>query len=82
MRTHRYHPKRAPDDEPLNQGSVFEKLHGHPLTHGHHRGIIWSLQKDHDFFSNVVGLRHWQQRRAAAEEACNAQSPATKAADA
>ena len=30
------------------------------MSPGNHRGIIWSLQGDHEFFSNVVGLPHWQ----------------------
>ncbi|CAE7490432.1 unnamed protein product [Symbiodinium sp. CCMP2592] len=55
-----YHPQKGPENEPLTKGSVFEKLKGQPLTPGHHKGIIWSLQGDHDFFSNVVGLPHWQ----------------------
>ena len=55
-----YHPKKGPDNEPLRKGSVFEKLKGQPLTPGQHRGITWSLQGDHEFFSNVVGLPHWQ----------------------
>ena len=28
-------PKKGPDNEPVREGSVFEKLKGQPLTPGH-----------------------------------------------
>ena len=44
---------------PLEKGSCFDLVKGQQLTHQGYRCVIWSIQGDHDFFSNVLGLPHW-----------------------
>jgi len=57
------HPEVDPDNNPLEKGSPFYLAKGQPLTGTGFRGAIWSIQGDHDFFSNVLGLPHWKNLR-------------------
>ena len=54
------HPTTGPYGEPLAKGTVFHALQGKSLTPQGLRGCIWSLQGDHEFFSNVLQLPHWR----------------------
>jgi len=54
------HPALDPDGKNLEEGSVFYPMRGQPLTSAGFRGSLWSIQGDHDFFSNVLKLPHWQ----------------------
>ena len=71
-----YHPCFGPEGEPLPKGSVFEKLAGQPLTCQGHRAVIWSIQGDHEMYSNHLGLNHWNSQFCCWE--CDAQQPLTK----
>ena len=53
------HPVLDPDDKPFSESFVFATLAGQPLTKGGFKGVLWSIQGDHEFFSNVLGLPHW-----------------------
>ncbi len=53
------HPTKDPDGLPLKKGTIFHKLQGQMLTPQGYRGVIWSTQADHEFFSNVLHLPHW-----------------------
>lgn len=46
----------------IMQGSNFYVEKGLPLTSWGFRCVVWSIQGDHDFFSNVLGLPHWRSR--------------------
>ena len=70
------HPCFGPEGEPLPKGSVFEKLAGQPLTCQGHRAVIWSIQGDHEMYSNHLGLNHWNSQFCCWE--CDAQQPLTK----
>ena len=52
------------------------ELAGKPLAKGHHRAIIWAIQGDQEFFSNVLKLSHWQNKYPCHE--CDAQKPMFK----
>ena len=52
------------------------ELAGKPLAKGHHRAIIWAIQGDQEFFSNVLKLPHWQNKYPCHE--CDAQKPMFK----
>ena len=54
------HPELDPDGKPLEKGSPFYENRGQPLTAQGLKAVIWSIQGDHDFFSNVLGLPHWR----------------------
>ena len=54
------HPTLDPDNKPLEKDSPFYLAKGQLLTPNGIRAIIWSIQGDHDFFSNVLGLPHWR----------------------
>lgn len=54
------HPDKDADGRPLTKESVFFKQKGMDLVPGGYRGILWSLQGDHDMFSNVLKLPHWR----------------------
>ena len=71
------HPSLGPDQEPLEKGSLFEKLAGLPLHPNKYKGILWSLIGDHEYFANALGLPHWNSHRPCWE--CDAQnfSPCT-----
>ena len=70
-----WHPTEDPWGEPLTKG-VMAELAGKPLTKGHHRAIIWAIQGDQEFFSNVLKLPHWQNKFPCHE--CDAQKPMFK----
>jgi hypothetical protein len=53
------HPTRDPDNKPFAKGSPYFPLQGQPLAPGGFRGVLWSIQGDHEFFSNVLKLPHW-----------------------
>ena len=44
----------------LQRDSPFYGKKGEPLTEHGYRAIIWSIQGDHEFFSNTLGLPHWR----------------------
>ena len=71
-----FHPAVGPDQEPLPKGSIFEQLAGQPLTSDNYRGVVWSIQGDHEAYSNIWGLPHWQNRFPCWE--CDCQQPLTK----
>jgi hypothetical protein len=54
------HPQLDPFGKPLEKGSPFYLARGQPLTCTGLRGVIWSIQGDHEFFANVLGLPHWR----------------------
>ena len=69
------HPDVDPWGKPLTKGQLAE-LAGQPLTKGHHRGVLWSIQGDQEFYSNVLQLGHWNSQRPRHE--CDAQKPIYK----
>ena len=49
------HPLKLPNGAPLPKGSFMAKVAGQQLVPGSNfRGIIWSIQGDHGFFSRVT----------------------------
>ena len=64
------HPEVDPWGKPMAE------LAGQPLTKGHHRGILWSIQGDQEFYSNVFGFGHWNSQFPCHE--CDAQKPVYK----
>ena len=70
------HPCVGPDEEPLPKGSVFERLAGQSLTAAGHRAVVWSLQGDHEMYSNVLHLPHWSNVAPCWE--CDCMRPLTK----
>ena len=58
-----FHPTHDWEGKPLKKDSVFFKHSGKPLTPGNYKGIIWSIQGDHEMFSNVLKLPHWRNSR-------------------
>ena len=71
-----FHPSVGPDNEPLPKGSMMEKVAGTPLTPDGFKGVLWAIQGDHEMYSNVLGLGHWNNKFPCWE--CNAQQPLTK----
>lgn len=71
-----FHPAVGPDQEPLPKGSLFEKLAGQPLTSDNYRAVVWSIQGDHEAYSNIWGLGHWASKFPCWE--CDCQQPLTK----
>lgn len=67
------HPVVGPFNNPLPKGSVWDKLQGQPLTPGQQRAMVWTLQGDHEMFSNILKLPHWRSCWS-----CDAQQPKTK----
>ena len=67
------HPTEDPWGKPLTKGLLAE-LAGKPLTKGNHRAIIWSIQSDQEFTSNVLKLPHWRHQHPCHE--CDCQQPA------
>ena len=57
-----FHPLKDPWGKPLQKGSRFYKLRGSFLTPQGFRGVLWFIQGDHDFHSNVLLLPHWASR--------------------
>ena len=66
------HPTEDPWGKPLTKGLLAE-LAGKPLTKGNHRAIIWSIQSDLEFTSNVLKLPHWRHQHPCHE--CDCQQP-------
>ena len=71
-----FHPCVGPDNEPLPKGSMFDKLAGTPLTPQGFKGVVWSIQGDHEMYSLVLGLPHWNSKFPCWE--CDCQQPLTK----
>ena len=71
-----FHPCVGPDNEPLPKGSMMEKLAGQPLTSQGFKAVLWSIQGDHEMYSNVLNLGHWKNMNPCWE--CNCQQPLTK----
>lgn len=69
------HPDLDPWGKPLTKGLLAE-LAGQPLTKGHHRGVLWSIQGDQEFYSNVLQMGHWNSQYPCHE--CDAQKPVYK----
>jgi len=61
----------------ISSTSSFFLDKGHPLTPFGWRCVVWSIQGDHEFFSNVLGLPHWRNRYPCWE--CDASSDALPA---
>ena len=55
-----YHPTHDPWGQALKKDSPFYAKKGLPLTEQGFKGAIWSIQGDHEFFSNTLGLPHWR----------------------
>ena len=53
------HPTKDPWGKPLAKSSRFYKQRGTSLTPQGFKGILWFIQGDHDFHSNVLLLPHW-----------------------
>ena len=68
-----FHPKRDPWNRPLPKGSPMHELMGQQLTPSGMKGIVWCIQGDHEFFSNVLRLPHWSSRNPCWE--CNCTQP-------
>ena len=54
-----YHPLEDPDGKPLEKGSPFFECKGQPLHPQGLKGTLWSIIGDQEFFSNALGLPHW-----------------------
>ena len=54
-----FHPSLGPNEEPLEPNSLMHSLKGQPLSPGRFKGVLWCIQGDHEFFSNVLHLPHW-----------------------
>ena len=55
---------------------MFDKLAGTPLTPQGFKGVVWSIQGDHEMYSLVLGLPHWNSKFPCWE--CDCQQPLTK----
>ena len=53
------HPSLDSFGNDFQKGTKFDLVKGQPLTHMRYRCVIWSIQGDHDFFSNVLELPRW-----------------------
>ena len=53
------HPTVDHLGRPLGKGSSFDLVKGQQLTHQGYRCVTWSIQGDHEFLSNTLGLHHW-----------------------
>jgi len=54
------HPTLDPDGNAIAEDSVFYPMRGKPLTPEGYSAALWSIQGDHEFFSNVLKLPHWR----------------------
>ena len=71
-----FHPTKGPNGEPLTKGlAKFVADAGKPLFQGF-RAVIWCVQGDQDFYSNVLLLPHWNNRFPCFE--CDCQRPVFK----
>ena len=66
------HPHMDPWGKPLTKG-LMAQLAGQPLTKGHHRGVLWSIQSDLEFTSNILKLPHWKSKNPCHE--CDCEQP-------
>ena len=53
-----YHPTEDWEGKPLTKG-ILGNLAGEPLTKGSFRAVIYAIQGDAEFYSNVLKLGHW-----------------------
>eukprot|EP00435_Cladocopium_sp_Y103_P045994 s1514_g13.t1 len=65
------HPTHDPEGKPLKKDSPFYLEKGKPLA-SPWNGVLWSIQGDHEFFSNALKLPHWASKKPCWE--CNCQS--------
>ena len=72
-----HHPRLGPDNEPLEKGSMLSSLAGQPLHPKKMRGVLWSIIGDHEFFSNTLGLPHWNSKFPCWECDCENFTPGT-----
>jgi len=72
-----HHPTLGPDNEPLEKGSIFFPMAGQPLHQKKFKGVLWSIIGDHDFFSNTLGLPHWNSKAPCWECDCENRTPCT-----
>ena len=70
-----YHPTEDWEGEPLTKGPL-ANLAGEPLTKGSFRAVIYAIQGDAEFYSNVLKLGHWQNKFPCHE--CDCQRPMYK----
>eukprot|EP00435_Cladocopium_sp_Y103_P059723 s1572_g21.t1 len=56
-----FHPTEDWDGKALAKGLLFEKA-GLPLTKGKFRAVIYSIQGDQEFYSNILKLGRWQSK--------------------
>ena len=69
------HPKVDQDGSPFAAESPFYEMRGLPLVAGNYRCVIWAIQGDHEFFSNVLKLPHWANHRPCWECDCDVTIP-------
>ena len=65
-----YHPSHDPWGKPLKKDSPFFLEKGKPLAKGL-KGVLWSIQGDHEFFSNSLKLPHWASKSPCWECSCS-----------
>ena len=53
------HPTVDCFGNPLENGGEFTNEKGQLLTPMGYKCVLWAIEGDHDFFSNVLGLPHW-----------------------
>lgn len=53
------HPTTDAAGNPLKKGSILFEKRGQPLAGGM-KAIVWSVQGDHEMFSNSLHLPHWR----------------------
>ena len=71
-----FHPTAGPNGEPVvKEFAKFAEDAGKPLFKGY-RAVIWSIQGDQDFYSNVLHLPHWNNKFPCFE--CDCQRPVFK----
>ena len=70
-----YHPTEDWEGKPLTKG-ILGNLAGEPLTKGSFRAVIYAIQGDAEFYSNVLKLGHWMQKHPCHE--CDCQRPIYK----
>ena len=70
-----FHPMLDPDNNEFTEDSVFYPLRGQQLSPTGHRCVLWSIQGDHEFFSNVLQLPHWNNAEPCWECNCKQKGP-------
>ena len=53
------HPDKDPWGNVFLANSLFQDLAGTSLCDSGHRGVLWSLEGDQDYFANTLKLNHW-----------------------